>query len=158
MRTRNTNSDHSVLTVFLRKPFMMAEMEKTHPHELRGCKNMSKEKIIGVFVLIVAFLILVYYTWGLVLLQLFPTLVDWVNSISPPGTIWNQILNPDPMFLIVLPVWLAAVLVCVIGMWIGLTMITTPAPEPLEDFDFEEPAATETKTEQKPTEEKATKK
>jgi hypothetical protein len=29
----------------------------------------------------------------------------------------------------------------VIAMWIGWTMVTTPAPEPLEDFDFDEEEA-----------------
>ncbi len=115
---------------------------------------MTKEKLIGGLVLIFAFLILVYYTWGLILVQIFPSLAQWVNDTFPPGTIWNQIFHPDPMFLVVLPVWLAAVLICVIGMWIGWTMITTPAPEPLEDFDFEEPGKTEKKTEEKPAEQK----
>jgi hypothetical protein len=32
-------------------------------------------------------------------------------------------------------------------MWIGWTMLTTPAPEPLEDFDFDEEEVTEKKEE-----------
>lgn len=33
-------------------------------------------------------------------------------------------------------------------MWIGWTMLITPAPEPLEDFDFDEEEVTEKKEEQ----------
>lgn len=62
---------------------------------------------------------------------------------------------PDPMFLIMLPIWLAVVLIAVIGMWIGWTMVTTPAPEPLEDFDFEEEKKPEAKPEEKKPETKA---
>jgi hypothetical protein len=52
------------------------------------------------------------------------------------------------MFLIILPIWAAAVLIMVIAMWIGWTMLTTPAPEPLEDFDFDEEEVAESKPEE----------
>lgn len=93
---------------------------------------MGKEKIIGALIFIIALLVLIYYTWGLLLLYIFPTLAD----VVPAG--WEWLLAPDPMILIILPIWAAAVLVMVIAMWIGWTMLTTPAPEPLEDFDFDE--------------------
>ncbi len=51
------------------------------------------------------------------------------------------------MFLITLPILLGVVLIGVIAMWIGWTMLTTPAPEPLEDFDFDEEEVTEKKEE-----------
>lgn len=93
---------------------------------------MGKEKIIGALIFIIALIVLIYYTWGLLLLYIFPGLKDLV---APE---WQWILAPDPMILIILPIWLAAVLIMVIAMWIGWTMLTTPAPEPLEDFDFDE--------------------
>ncbi len=93
---------------------------------------MGKEKIIGALIFIIALLVLVYYTWGLLLLYIFPTLAD----VVPAG--WEWLLAPDPMILIILPIWAAAVLIMIIAMWIGWTMLTTPAPEPLEDFDFDE--------------------
>ncbi|TFH06567.1 MAG: hypothetical protein E4H14_10570 [Candidatus Thorarchaeota archaeon] len=57
------------------------------------------------------------------------------------------LFSPDPMFLITLPILLGVVLIMVIAMWIGFTMLTTPAPEPLEDFDFDEEEVTEKKEE-----------
>ena len=93
---------------------------------------MGKEKILGVLIFLFALVVLVYYTWGLFLLYIFPDLANLV----PVGLEW--LLAPDPMILIILPIWAAAVLIMVIAMWIGCTMMTTPAPEPLEDFDFDE--------------------
>ncbi|MHA1136554.1 MAG: hypothetical protein ACTSSE_08710 [Candidatus Thorarchaeota archaeon] len=53
----------------------------------------------------------------------------------------------DPDLLVRLPILLGVVLIMVIAMWIGYTMLTTPAPEPLEDFDFDEEEVTEKKEE-----------
>jgi hypothetical protein len=113
---------------------------------------MGKEKGYGALILILAFLVLIYYTWGLVILQnpwFGGAAQAWAYGLFPSG-ILHDLFLPDPMFLIMLPIWLAVVLIAVIGMWIGWTMVTTPAPEPLEDFDFEE----EKKAEAKPAEKK----
>ncbi len=112
---------------------------------------MGREKILGALIFIFAFLVLIYYTWALVLLQnglTGPGLQQWVTDTFGAGTLLHDILNPDPMFLLILPVWAAAVLVMVIAMWIGWTMLTTPAPEPLEDFDFDEEEVAEAKSEE----------
>jgi hypothetical protein len=61
------------------------------------------------------------------------------------GLAW--LFNPDPVILVRLPILLGVVLIMVIAMWIGWTMLTTPAPEPLEDFDFDEEEVTEKKEE-----------
>lgn len=53
----------------------------------------------------------------------------------------------DPDIMVRLPILLGVVLIMVIAMWIGYTMLTTPAPEPLEDFDFDEEEVTEKKEE-----------
>jgi hypothetical protein len=79
--------------------------------------------------------VLIYYTWGLVILQIFPGLMDWVSTL-PPSI--QPLFAPSPDFLVQLPIYLGVVLIMVIAMWIGWTMLTTPAPEPLEDFDFDE--------------------
>lgn len=55
------------------------------------------------------------------------------------------LFSPDLMIRI--PILLGVVLIGVIAMWIGWTMLTTPAPEPLEDFDFDEEEVTEKKEE-----------
>jgi len=118
---------------------------------------MGKEKGYGALILVLALLVLLYYTWGLVILQnpwFGAAATAWAYSLFPSG-ILHDLFLPDPMFLIMLPIWLAVVLIAVIGMWIGWTMVTTPAPEPLEDFDFEEEkAAGEKKPESKPAEKK----
>ena len=93
---------------------------------------MGKEKILGALIFIFSLLVLIYYTWGLLILQIFPDLATMV----PAGFEW--LFAPDWKWLVILPIWLAAVLIMVIAMWIGWTMLTTPAPEPLEDFDFDE--------------------
>lgn len=51
----------------------------------------------------------------------------------------------DPVLLVRIPILLGVILIMVIAMWIGWTMLTTPAPEPLEDFDFDEEEVTEKK-------------
>ncbi len=102
---------------------------------------MGKEKFIGALIFILALLVMIYYVWGLLLLQIEPTksmIEGWVLSFSSQGDILYSIFLPDPMFLVTLPILVGAALVCIIAMWIGWTMITTPAPEPLEDFDFDE--------------------
>ncbi|MHA1903426.1 MAG: hypothetical protein ACXADL_07055 [Candidatus Thorarchaeota archaeon] len=109
---------------------------------------MGKEKIIGALIFIIALLVLFYYTWVLVLLQGFPALGAWVNATFGEGSLLASFLNPDPMILIILPIWAAVVLIMVIAMWIGWTMMTTPAPEPLEDFDFDEEEVKEETTEE----------
>ncbi|RDE13289.1 MAG: hypothetical protein C4K47_06365 [Candidatus Thorarchaeota archaeon] len=118
---------------------------------------MGKEKGFGALILILAFLVLIYYTWGLVILQnpwFGPAATSWAYGLFPPG-ILRDIFVPDWRFLVMLPIWLAVVLIAVIGMWIGWTMVTTPAPEPLEDFDFEEEKKPEAKPEEKKPESKA---
>jgi predicted DNA-binding transcriptional regulator len=51
------------------------------------------------------------------------------------------------MILVIVPIYLGVLLIMVIAMWIGYTMVTTPAPEPLEDFDFDEEEVAEKKEE-----------
>ena len=76
---------------------------------------------------------------GLVIIPLF--LPDpWVTT-----TFGDLAFLFDPNLLVRLPILLGVVLIMVIAMWIGYTMLTTPAPEPLEDFDFDEEEVTEKK-------------
>ncbi len=109
---------------------------------------MGKEKIYGGLIFLLALLLILYYTWGLVLLPLFPALAAWVDSIFATGTFLNMIFHPSWEMLVIIPIYLAAVLIGLIAMWIGYTMLTTPAPEPLEDFDFDEEEVTEEKPEE----------
>jgi hypothetical protein len=104
----------------------------------------GKEKIIGALIFIIGLLAILYYTWGLVILPIFPALKTSIETMFGEGTILAQLFAPDPMVLIILPIWLGVVLIMVIAMWIGWTMLTTPAPEPLEDFDFSEEEMSDT--------------
>jgi hypothetical protein len=99
---------------------------------------MGKEKIIGALIFLFALILLLYYTWGLVILQLMPDVGAWVITTFGEGSFLANLLNPSWGFLVILPIFLGVVLISIIAMWIGWTMITTPAPEPLEDFDFDE--------------------
>jgi len=111
---------------------------------------MGKEKILGALILIFAFLVLIYYTWALILIPndiTGPGLRAFVEGFVGTEGFWHNFFLPDPMFLVILPIWAAAVLIMVIAMWIGWTMLTTPAPEPLEDFDFDEEEVAESKPE-----------
>jgi hypothetical protein len=111
----------------------------------------GKEKIIGALIFIIGLLAMLYWTWGLIILQIFPDLATWV--IENLG-ILGPLLAPDWKWLVILPIWIGVVLIMVIAMWIGWTMLTTPAPEPLEDFDFSEEEMSETsETEATPAEE-----
>ncbi|RDE15644.1 MAG: hypothetical protein C4K48_03440 [Candidatus Thorarchaeota archaeon] len=103
--------------------------------------TIGKEKAIGALIFIFALLVLLYYTWGLVILQI-PGVSDWLDGLGFP---LGSFLHPSPDFLVQLPIYLGVVLIMVIAMWIGWTMLTTPAPEPLEDFNFDEEEAAEKK-------------
>ena len=110
--------------------------------------KMGKEKAIGALIFIGALLVLLYYTWGLIILELLPDLRGWVDTTFGAGSLLASIFNPTPLLLVILPIWLGVVLIMVIAMWIGWTMLTTPAPEPLEDFDFDEEKVAEAKPEE----------
>ncbi|TFG94676.1 hypothetical protein E4H12_14760 [Candidatus Thorarchaeota archaeon] len=75
---------------------------------------------------------------------MFPDLGTWVDANFGA---FAGLFNPNPLVLITLPILLGVVLIMVIAMWIGYTMLTTPAPEPLEDFDFDEEEVAEKKEE-----------
>ena len=111
--------------------------------------NLGKEKIIGALIFIIGLLAILYYTWGLVILRIFPDLVTWVNENLG---VLAPLFAPSWEVLVILPIWLGVVLIMVIAMWIGWTMLTTPAPEPLEDFDFSEEEMAETPEPEAPAE------
>lgn len=111
---------------------------------MRRVITIGKEKAIGALIFIFALLVLIYYTWVLVLIQLFPALGEWVNASFG---MFAPLFNPNPLILVYIPIFLGVLLIMVIAMWIGYTMVTTPAPEPLEDFDFDEEEVAE-KTEE----------
>ncbi|WXG44886.1 MAG: hypothetical protein WED04_12800 [Promethearchaeati archaeon SRVP18_Atabeyarchaeia-1] len=103
---------------------------------------MAKDKIIGFLIFILGLLVVLYYTWNVIIVAAFghfwpsflwflPHVEEWavVPLASPP---------PSWYWFLAIPIWLALTLVLVIGMWIGWTMFTTPPPVPFEELEKEE--------------------
>jgi flagellar basal body-associated protein FliL len=109
---------------------------------------MAKDKIIGAVILVVAALALICYTWWV-----------WVGyataqvALNGSASFWVWLAKVPTFFhlpwelAIIIPVWLVAVLVLAIAIWIGWSMLTTPPPVPLEEL--EEELEAEEKEEQK---------
>ena len=96
---------------------------------------MAKDKIIGLIVMIVGILIAIVYTMGSVVDLWFETLggnSGWDNIFMIFGHDWL-----DWRLFVVLPLWLIVILISIIAIWIGYSMLTTPAPVPLEELEEE---------------------
>ena len=98
---------------------------------------MTKDKIIGAVIMILAILLIIVYTvigpidlflasspagW-----QWLDAITAWIRDISGMNYLWAMML---PLFLVVF-------LVGVIAAWIGFSMLTTPPPVPLEELEEE---------------------
>lgn len=98
---------------------------------------MAKDKVIGFIIMVVGILIAILYTLG--------SIVDlFMEAIGVPGGFTMPIISdvlPFDIFswrlFVVLPLWLLVILVCIIAIWIGYSMLTTPAPVPLEELEEE---------------------
>ena len=102
--------------------------------------------MIGAIVIVVGLLIAIVYTMGSVLDLLYTTI--WAPS-SGDWDSWTHIGEIDWLnwkLFVVLPIWLLVVLISIIAIWIGYSMLTTPAPVPLEELE-EELAAEEESSE-----------
>jgi len=97
---------------------------------------MAKDKIIGAIVMVVGILIAIVYTMGSIIDLLFDTI--WAN---PNWDSWTRIIGNidwlDWKLFTVLPLWLLVVLISIIAIWIGYSMLTTPAPVPMEELEQE---------------------
>ena len=105
---------------------------------------MSKDKIYGAIIFVIALIALIWYT-------LFALVYGGVYGYLPTSTeaVNQMIADGWPAFLVyaitlggiswrwgvIGPLYLAAVLILGIAMWIGYTMITTPPPVPLEELE-----------------------
>jgi hypothetical protein len=86
-------------------------------------------------VIIVGLGIAVIYTMGSILDLLFETV--WNN---PTWDSWSWIAGIDWLdwkLFVVAPLWLLVLLISIIAIWIGYSMLTTPAPVPLEELEEE---------------------
>lgn len=100
---------------------------------------MGKQKAIGGLLFIAAIFLIIYYSY-MVFLVHFGIHLPFFELIEfPEFTYWGWAL----------PLWIAVIIVMGVASWIGWTMLTTPPPEPLENFDFTEENEEEEKTEKK---------
>ena len=86
--------------------------------------------------MIIGVLILIIYTMG--------SVVDlWFNTALGNNPNWDVALRLfgvdwlDWRLFTVLPLWIIVILIAVIAIWIGYSMLTTPAPVPLEELEEE---------------------
>jgi hypothetical protein len=96
---------------------------------------MAKDKVIGALVIILGLAIAVIYTMGSIIDLLFDTI--WAN---PNWDSWSNIFGIDWLdwkLFTVAPIWLLVILISIIAIWIGYSMLTTPAPVPLEELEEE---------------------
>ena len=85
--------------------------------------------------MVVGILIAIIYTMGSIVDLLFETIWD-----NPDWDSWIRILGIDWLdwkLFVVAPLWLLVILIAIIAIWIGYSMLTTPAPVPLEELEEE---------------------
>ncbi|MBY9005253.1 MAG: hypothetical protein KGD63_00675 [Candidatus Lokiarchaeota archaeon] len=98
--------------------------------------TIRKDKIIGLIVMLLGAIIGILYVLG--------SLVDyliWEIAENPAGldltTSWLGIDIFKWQFFVVAPMCIIVVLIAVVAVWIGYSMLTTPAPVPLEELEQE---------------------
>ena len=92
---------------------------------------MAKDKILGYILLSLGGLLFVFYTLigpvDLILESVGSDAIGWLRGV--PGFNWK--------FSVMIPMFIVVVLVCMVLIWIGYSMITTPPPVPLEELEEE---------------------
>ncbi len=99
---------------------------------------MAKDKIIGLLIMLVGVIIAIVYTLGSVVDLYMETLggVTGGFEVKFLTNLFGVDLFSWRLFVVV-PLWLLVILVCIIAIWIGYSMLTTPAPVPLEELEEE---------------------
>ena len=99
---------------------------------------MAKDKVIGAVVMLVGILIGIIYTLGSIVDLYLVTVGNMPNGfeIGALSVLLGMDLFSWELF-VVAPLWLIVVLIAVIAVWIGYSMLTTPAPVPLEELEEE---------------------
>ncbi|MFX0140915.1 MAG: hypothetical protein ACFFDN_45170 [Candidatus Hodarchaeota archaeon] len=100
----------------------------------------AKDKVIGALIMIFGIIIAILYTLGSIVDLFLESSLGggWRNGFSIPAL--TELLGFDIFswrLFVVLPIWLLVVLICIIAIWIGYSMLTTPAPVPLEELEEE---------------------
>ena len=99
---------------------------------------MAKDKIIGFLIMIIGVIIAIVYALGSVVDLYMETLggVTGGFEVKFLSDLFGVDLFSWRLF-VVAPLWLLVILVCIIAIWIGYSMLTTPAPVPLEELEEE---------------------
>ncbi|MHA1754954.1 MAG: hypothetical protein ACTSYR_05515 [Candidatus Odinarchaeia archaeon] len=87
---------------------------------------MAKDKAYGAAIFIVAILIIIGYTYWVMIIPF-----GW--QFLPLG----DTLHANYLWALAIPLWLAIVGILAIAAWIGYTMMTTPPPIPIEELEEE---------------------
>jgi len=99
---------------------------------------MAKDKVIGAVVMIIGILIGIIYTLGSIVDLYMVTILNLPQGFE---ITWLSALLQMDLFswelFVVAPLWLIVVLIAIIAVWIGYSMLTTPAPVPLEELEEE---------------------
>ena len=99
--------------------------------------EIAKDKIIGLIIMVIGILIAVVYTLGSIVDLYLQS--SWAGAAqSAQGFVIPGLPDIfDWQLFVVAPLWLIVILICVIAIWIGYSMLTTPAPVPLEELEEE---------------------
>lgn len=98
---------------------------------------MAKDKVIGLLIMIVGLIIAVVYTLGSIVdLYLQYTGIEGGFQIQFLTNLLGIDIFSWKLF-VVLPLWILVILISIIAIWIGYSMLTTPAPVPLEELEEE---------------------
>lgn len=87
---------------------------------------MAKDKAYGAIIFIVAVIIIIGYTYWVILVPLLPNVLPLGNT-----------LLANYLWALAIPLWLAIIGIMAIAAWIGYTMMTTPPPIPIEELEEE---------------------
>lgn len=87
---------------------------------------MARDKAYGGIIFIISVLIILGYTYWVVLVPLAPHLFPLGDTLYA-NLYWAQTL----------PLWIAILGIFAIAAWIGWTMMTTPPPIPIEELEEE---------------------
>jgi len=85
--------------------------------------------------MIVGILIAVIYSMGSIVDLMMDELFN-----NPDWDLWVRLFDVDWLdwrLFVVAPMWLLVILIAIIAIWIGYSMLTTPAPVPLEELEEE---------------------
>ncbi|MFW9820084.1 MAG: hypothetical protein ACFFE5_10795 [Candidatus Thorarchaeota archaeon] len=85
--------------------------------------------------MIVGILIAIVYSMGSIIDLMMDELFN-----NPDWDLWIRLFDVDWLdwrLFVTAPMWLLVILIAIIAIWIGYSMLTTPAPVPLEELEEE---------------------